>query len=224
MQVYTLNAAVQVYLPYDSAVVPFGDPFQDVTITSSTTAVISVPGYAAAVNDIVGFTPTAGNTLASGISSYAPAGQYSGTQSSGFTPANGASGLYYVTSVTVTGGVSTFTISSTKGGSAVATTTSNSAAGQVTIYLLNLQKDGTLLPFKAGASVVVMNLSGTSATLQTAADTGQAVAGTNTYNQAPLGAGAYTTVATVASGTAQVVVLNNDWVRASGSNLVMIQN
>ena len=221
MQVYNLTAGLPVYLPYDQAVVPFGDPFQDVTITSSTTAVISVPGYVPSGNDIVGFTATSGNTLASGISTFVLAGQ--GTQTdNGTVIAASASGLYYVIASSISG--NSFSISATKGGSAVATTTSNSAAGQVTIHLLSMQKDGALLPFKPGASVVVMNISGTNATLQTASDTGQAAAGTNTYNQAPLGAGSFTTVATVNSGTAQLVTLNNDWVRASGSGLVLLQN
>lgn len=216
MQVFTLTSALPVYLPYDTAVVPFGDPFNDVTITSSTTGVVTVPGYVPVANDIVGFTATSGNTIASGITGFTPTG-YSASGSAG-----GASGLYFVVGSSIAG--NSFSVSATKGGAAVATTTSNSASGQVVIHLLSLQKDGTLMPFKAGASVVVMNLSGTSATLQTAPDSGQAQPGTNTYVQAPAGPGTFVTQATVASGTAQVVVLNNDWVRASGSNLVLIQN
>jgi hypothetical protein len=217
MQVFTLVSALPVYLPYDSAVVPFGDPFNDVTITSSTTAVVTVPGYTPVAGQIVGFTATSGNTIASGINGYAPAG-YSSSGAGG-----SASGLYYIVAP-ISG--NTFAVSATKGGSAVATTTSNSASGQVVIHLLSLQVDGTLRPFKPGATVVAMNIGATNVTLQGASDVNELGPG-QVYpsgKNPPGGPGVYSTLATVNSGTAALVVLQADWINASGGSLILLQN
>jgi hypothetical protein len=196
MQVLTLTSAVPVYLPYDVAPIPFGDPFNDVTITSSTTAVVTVTGYAATSGDQVMFSVIGSNSLASGITA--------GTN-------------YFVISPSG----NTFSISSTKGGSAVATTTSNSAVNQVVVHLVSNQVDGTVQPFKPGASVVVLNLGSGTATLQGAPD---AAAPTPGNYAAPQGPGTYTQIASIASGAAVVAVLNADWIKASGGGLVLLQN
>ncbi len=218
MQVFTLTSGLPVYLPYDTAVVPFGDPFNDVTITSSTTAVVTVPGYQPKAGDIVGFTATSGNTIASGISGFTLPG-YSSSGSAG-----GASGLYFVLAAGLSG--NSFEISATKGGSAVATTTSNSVSGQVVIHLLSMQTDGTLRPFKPGASVVALNIGATNVTLQGASDTNELAPGQiyPSGKNPPGGPGTYSTLATVNSGTAAIVVLQADWINASGGSLILLQN
>ena len=196
MQVLTLTSAVPVYLPYDVAPIPFGDPFNDVTITSSTTAVVTVTGYAATSGDQVMFSVIGSNSLASGLTA--------GTN-------------YFVISPSG----NTFSISATKGGSAVATTTSNSAVNQVVVHLVSNQVDGTVQPFKSGDSVVVLNLGSGTATLQGAPDLAAPTPGSYL---APQGPGTYTQIASIASGAAVVAVLSNDWIKASGGGLVLLQN
>lgn len=218
MQTYTLTSSLPVYLPYDMAVVPFGDPFNDVTITSSTTGIITVPGYVPNVNDAVGFTATSGNTVASGITPYAGIN----VAATSFTGV--AAGLYYVKAVTAATGA--FSIAATKGGAAIATTTSNSASGQVVIHLLSLQVDGTKCPFKSGGSVVVQNQTTTDATLQGAADANELAPGSvyPSGKNPPGGPGVYTQIVSVPSGKSVLAVLGADWILASGSSLVLLQN
>jgi hypothetical protein len=148
MQLLNLPVNLPVYLPADTAVVPFGDPLSDATVTSSTTAVVAAPGYNnPAVNDIVAFS-------VSGSGAAMPAGLTAGT-------------LYYVIAPISAG---TFAVSATKGGSAVATTTTG--AGTITLHLLSMQQYGTKVPFKSGATVVAMNISAADVTLKGASDTG----------------------------------------------------
>lgn len=202
MQLLSLTSGLPVYLPYDTAHAPFGDPFNDVTITSSTTAVVSVPGYVPTVSDQVLFTTNSGGTLAAGIS---------------------ANFVYYVVAP-VSG--NTFAIASTKGGSVIATTTSTSTSGQVTVHLLSGQTDGTVQPFKTGDTVVALNLGAATVTLQGAPDTYELAPG-SIYPIAktpPGGPSAYSTIASIASGTAKLVVLGYDWVNASGGGLILLQN
>lgn len=186
-----------IYLPADTAVVPFGDPLSDVTITSSTTAVVNAPGYNnPKVNDLVSFSVAAGGTLAAGLT---------------------AGTLYYVNAIVSTA-AATFSISTTKGGSAVATTTTGS--GVQTLHLLNMQKYGTTSPFKSGATALALNMSAAAATLQGAPDT-------NTSGQSgnPTGPGSMSVIATVASGTGAMVQLNYDWIQSTGSGtLILLQN
>lgn len=186
-----------IYLPADTAVVPFGDPLSDVTITSSTTAVINAPGYNnPQVNDLVSFSVATGGTIAAGITV--------GT-------------LYYVNAIVNTA-AATFSISTQKGGSNVATT--NTGTGVQTLHLLNMQKYGTTSPFKTGANAIALNLSGSSITLQGAPDS-------NTSGQSgnPTGPGNFSTIATVGSGAGVQVQLSFDWIRATSSGtLILLQN
>lgn len=189
--------ALPIYLPADIAVVPFGDPLSDVTITSSTTAVIQANGYNnPAVNDLVSFTAAAGGAVAAGIT---------------------AGALYFVNAIVSTAN-GTFSISTVKGGSNVATT--NTGSGVQTLHLLSMQKYGTTTPFKSGATVCVLNISANAATLKGAIDA-------NVSGQVgnPTGPGAFSVIATVASGTAVMAQLNYDWIEATGSGtLILLQN
>lgn len=204
MQLFNLTASLPVYLPYDHAHVPFGDPFNDVTITSSTTAAVTVPGYVPTVNDAVMFSVNSGGTIASGISS---------------------NFVYYVLAI-LSSSTGAFSLASSKGGSAIATTTSNSTSGAVTIHLLSNQVDGSLQPFKSGAQVVAINLGTTNVTLQGAADKNELAPGSIYPAGAnpPGGPSTYSTIATVNSGTAALVSLSYDWINASGGNLILLQN
>ena len=200
MQILSLPAGtpgLPIYLPADTAVVPFGDPLSDVTITSSTTAVIQANGYdAPQVNDLVSFSVAAGGTIAAGITV--------GT-------------LYYVKAIVSTAG-GTFSISTAKGGAAVATTTTGS--GVQTLHLLSMQKYGTSCPFKSGASAVALNISAASATLQGAPDSNVSGQSGN-----PTGPSGFTVIATVASGSGVLVQLNYDWIQTTGSgSLILLQN
>ena len=82
--------------------------------------------------------------------------------------------------------------------------------------------DGAVIPFKPNNSVVVMNLTGTNATLLGGPDTNGSLPGA--YVQSPAGATVWNTIATVNSGTAQLVTLGYDWILASSSGLVLLQN
>lgn len=198
MQLMNLTAGLPVYLPYDKAPVPFGDPFNDVTITSASPGSVVIAGYQPTVNDAIAFTANGANTVASGIA---------------------AGTTYFVAAVTTATGA--FTVATGKGGSAVNTTTSNTI-GQVTAHLLSQETDGALIPFKPNNSVVALNLTGTNATLYGGNDNNGSVPGS--YVQAPAGVTVWSVIATVNSGTAKLVTLGNDWILASASGLVLMQN
>ncbi len=201
MQLMNLTSGLPVYLPYDKAPVPFGDPFNDVTITSASPGSVTIPGYQPTVNDAIAFTTNSGGTMTSGLS-------------------NGVT--YYVAAVTTATGA--FTVASTKGGTAIITSgqAGPTAAGQITAHLLSQEVDGALIPFKPNNSVVAMNLTGTNATLYGGNDTNGSTPGN--YVQAPAGATTWNVIATVNSGTAKLVTLGYDWVLASASGLVLLQN
>lgn len=194
MQVLALTT-LPIYLPADIAPVPFGDPLSDVTITSSTTAIVTVPGYDAPVaNDAVSFSVVSGSTLASGIT---------------------VGAVYYVVAP-ISG--DTFAISTAKGGAVVATTTSTTAGKPATIHLLSKQVYGPNLPFKPGSTAVALNLTAAAITVSGAADV-------NSGFGNPGGPGSLATIATVASGSAQILQLSTDWVvLSSGGPLVLLQN
>lgn len=191
-----------IYLPADKAAVPFGDPINGATITLASPGVVNVPGYDnPQVNDAISFTiPVGGGTL--------PAAIVPGT-------------VYYVQAV-VSAALATFNLSATKGGAAINTATAST--GVITAHLLSGEFYGVTLPFKSGGTVIVENNTGGSLVLQGAFDTGQAAAGTNTYNP-PSGPGTYFTLATVAAGGVQEAVLQADWIRVStAATLVLQQN
>lgn len=195
MQALTVSS-LPIYLPYDKAPVPFGDPFSDATITSSSSgagALVTIPGYIPTAADKIVFSVNTGATIAAGIT---------------------AGVTYYA--LTVSG--DTTTIASSVGGTSIKTTTANSA-GDVTVHLLSNQVDGVTLPFKPNNSAVCLNLSGTNSTLYGAPDLN-----TTGYGN-PKGPGTPVTIATVASGAAVLVSLSYDWIYAStAGNLVLLQN
>ena len=201
MRVLTLSN-LAVYLPADIAQVPFGDPLSDFAITLASPGVASVPGYVPNNGDAITLTiPVGGGTLPAALS---------------------VNTVYYVVNASASAG--TFNLSATKGGAAINTATAST--GIVTAHLISQQKYGTQTPFKPGATVVVVNLTGGSLVLQGAADTnsGFSSAGVPNYGN-PQGPGAFSTLATIAAGSAQEVVLNADWIRVStAANLILLQN
>jgi hypothetical protein len=218
----TLIGSQPIYLPYDKAPVPFGDPLA-ATVTSAGPAIFTVPGYVPTVQDAVSVT-IEGATNASGLLS---TGAYLTTQAAlaGFIQ---LATTYYVSGVSAT---NTFTLGTQK---ATATSLASlSTLGWTTgvfpvVHLLSQQVDGTVLPFKPNNTVVAWNagnaaLVGTTAygsiTLFGAADL------TTVYGN-PIGPGAYTVIATIGYGTPKLIQLNNDWIVASGSTstLVLLQN
>lgn len=195
MQVLNVTQ-LPIYLPYDTAPVPFGDPFSDATITLASPGVVSVPGYVQPVNgqSIVFTIPVGGGTL--------PAAITAGT-------------TYYI--VGAAAGVGTFNVSATKGGAAINTATAST--GIVTAHLTSAEVDGVPLPFKTGNTVVVMNLTGGSLTLQGAPDLN-----TTGYGN-PQGPGSFVTLAVVLATSAALVQLSQDWIKVSTTaTLVLLQN
>lgn len=145
MQILNVST-LPLYLPADTAQVPFGDPMAG-TITSAAPAVVTVPGYdAPAAGDAVGFS-------AEGASAALPTGLVAGQ-------------TYYVVSPST----DTFQVAATKGGSAINTTVS-AGSGQLIVHLLSAQVYGVTLPFKPGYTVVAENNTTGSITLFGAPDT-----------------------------------------------------
>lgn len=218
MQIYittgTLLGSQPVYLPYDKAPVPFGDPLA-ATATSATSSVITVPGYNPTQNDAVSLTiqgPT-GFLATQTLASFAQLGT-----------------TYYVTPA----GGQSFTLSTGKSTSTAGITTQSALStyaqngGTLIVHLLSNQVDGTICPFKPGNSVVLWNggagnvNTGSQAspiTLMGAADK------TTVYGN-PIGPGAYSVIATVGFGAPVIVSLAYDWIVASGSTstLILMQN
>lgn len=190
---HVLNVStLPIYLPFDTAQVPFGDPLSDLTCTSASPGVLAAPGYNAPVaGDIV-------QLSAEGAGAALPGG---------FSVATN----YYV--VSPSGG--NFSLSATKGGSAINTTTSG--VGTLTLHLVSAEVIGTRLPFKPTGTVVVLNLTTNSTTLQGANDTG-------TDEANPSGPGSYGTILTLAGAAAGIATINNDWIRVTASgSLVLLQ-
>jgi hypothetical protein len=182
-----------IFLGNDRADPPFGDPISGVTCTSAAPGIVTVPGYNAPVaGDAVSLTFTAGGSIPTGL----VAGQ-----------------TYYVVAPIVN---NTFAVSATKGGGAI---TTSSTGSQLTVHLLSFQVDGSLVPFKSGATVVVLNMTGGSLVLQSAPDANTGVVGN------PSGPGAFTAIATIPTLSAALVTLNNDWIRVStAATLILLQN
>lgn len=198
MQLLNLLANLPVYLVYDEAPIPFGDPFTGATATSSTAAIVwTVVGYEATAGDRVSFSTTSAS------------GQFLDTALS-------VGVIYYVVSPST----DTFEVSATKGGSAIAAV--SSTASQATVHLVSNQVDGTVMPFKPGYTVVALNLSTYSVGLYGAPDSSAPTPGNYT---APGGPGTFALIATISAGTAALVQLNNDWIKASSTaGLTLIQN
>lgn len=206
-----------IYLPFNKAPVPFGDALEGVTCTAAAPGVFTAPGYAPVNGDLIALSYTNGGSLPAPLA-FGTIGQYPNfVGNSSPNPVGLAAAAYYVVSASG----DTFSVSATKGGSAITTTTTGS---NLVLHLLSGQVDGVTLPFKPGYTVVAENNTGSSITLQGAPDSGQAAAGTNTYNP-PAGPGAFVTLATVPAGGAVEVVLSLDWIKvASGGPLILQQN
>ena len=179
-----------IYLPYDKAPVPFGDPFDDASCTLASPGVFTVPGYAPTNGDAIAFSVDTGGSLPVALT----VGQ-----------------KYFV----VGASGATFNVSATSGGSAINTA---SAGTLLTAHLLSNETDGVTYPFKTGATVVVLNLSGGTLVLQGAADTGTVFGDVK-------GPGSYSTLISLTAGTAGLASLSNDWIRVStAGTLVLLQN
>jgi hypothetical protein len=228
--VFAAGNSAAIYLPYDKAPVPFGDPLA-ATVTSAGSGsgaaggVFTVPGYLPANGDAVSLSVAGTTGFLSSLSAITSQAQPNVT--------------YYVSSASG----STFSISTQKASAATppgviaVTSTLGQNGGQLFVHLLSNQADGPLCPFKSGATVLAMNMP-TSAftttnqlaiTLFGAPDVSSVLA-TGTYG-APLGPnGSATTgwavIATIGAGQPKLIQLSNDWIVASGSTntLVLIQN
>lgn len=185
-----------IYLPYDKAPVPFGDPLSDAAITLASPGVFSVPGYVPTNADQIVFTVSGAGVLPAAIT---------------------AGVVYFVVGAVPATGA--FNVSATKGGAAI--NTAQASTAPVTAHLVSNETDGVYLPFKTGYTVVVLNLSGGSLTLQGAPDSNAAV---GAYGN-PGGPGAFVTLAVVAAGSAALAQLSQDWIRVStAATLVLMQN
>lgn len=211
----TAAGTTPIYLPFNVAPVPFGDPWSDVTMTAATPSVITVPGFTPVQSSLVSLSVGGGALL--------------GTLTSLTVSANQ---VYYVTSISG----QTFSVSTISSGTPLNAFTTGLQAGTaslITVHTLSAQQDGPVFPFKSGATVLAMNagtkqLLGTGAfsdiTIMGAADKSSTTT-TAAYGTV-LGPSTFSVIATVAFGAPKLITLNNDWIVASGSTatLVLLQN
>lgn len=134
-----------IYLPFDRAPVPFGDPLSDLIATAAAPGAFTAPGYNPVIGDAVAISFVAGGSIAAPL--------VVGT-------------TYYVVA---TPGAGAFNLSATKGGGAITTTTTGAS---MTLHLISNEVDGVSLAFKPNNTVVAVNQSGGTLVLQGAADTG----------------------------------------------------
>ncbi len=221
----TISTALAIYLPYDKAPVPFGDPLAG-TVTSAQYAVFTVPGYKPTNRDAVSLSIAgggAGNTLSTGGLA---------------TTMAQVNVTYYVCSASAS--AETFSLTSNKAAGSdypVATLSTGGGyllTGQLFVHLLSNQVDGTTIPFKPGNTVVAFN-GGINTALNNSGSQPLQLWGspdlnttlvTGTYG-APLGPSGWVVMATFsAAAIPQLVQLGYDWICASGSTatLVMLQN
>lgn len=198
MQILNISK-LPIYLPYDKAPVPFGDPLSTVAFTAATPSVFTVKGYVPTQSDRAALSVSGGAIL----------------------DTNFAVGTaYYVTSITAAAG--TFSLATiANGGPIQAFTTQANGGGTVTLHLISNEVDGTFLPFKPGYQVVAMNLSTATVFLEGAPDLN-----TTSYGN-PTGPGAAVLLATIPSLSATLVTLSQDWLlttSAGPGTLVLLQN
>ena len=220
----TVAGTTPIYLPYDKAPVPFGDPLAG-TVTSAAIAVFTVPGYYPTNRDAVSLSIAgggAGNTLSTGGLA---------------TTMAQVNTTYYVASASG----DTFSLTSNKAAGSdypVATLSTGGGyllTGQLFVHLLSNQVDGTTIPFKPGNTAVAFNGGLNTASLATGAgnpviniygspDLNTTLA-TGTYG-APLGPSGWVLITTVAFGCPKPVVIQYDWLAAAGStaSLILLQN
>lgn len=210
----TTAGTALIYLPFNGAPLPFGDPWSNVSLTIATPSVVTVPGFTPVQNSLISFSVGGGAVL--------------GTFSTGSILANT---VYYVTSISG----QTFSVSTQSNGPAQTSYVTGTAAGGaalITMHTLSGQPDGPPLPFKSGDTVLAMaygptlgtGTGNTAITLFGAADKSSTTT-TAAYGTV-LGPSAFSVIATVGVGTPKLVVLNNDWIVASGTTgtLVLLQN
>ena len=196
MQLLNMIANQWVYTVYDTAPIPFGDPFQGSATSSTAAAVFTVVGYQSTSGDAVTLSVEAGGFL-----------------DTAFTVGK----IYYVVSPST----DTFELSATKGGSAIAAV-STTASSLVSVHLVSNQVDGTVIPFKPGNTVVALNLSTYSVSLYGAPDASAPTPGNYTY---PTGPGTAAVITTVSAGSAALVQLNYDWIKCSSTaGCILLQN
>ena len=196
MQLLNMIANQWVYTVYDTAPIPFGDPFQGSATSSTAAAVFTVVGYQSTSGDAVTLSVEAGGFL-----------------DTAFTVGK----IYYVVSPST----DTFELSATKGGSAIAAA-STTASSLVSVHLVSNQVDGTVIPFKPGNTVVALNLSTYSVSLYGAPDASAPTPGNYTY---PTGPGTAAVITTVSAGSAALVQLNYDWIKCSSTaGCILLQN
>ena len=214
-----------IYLPYDKAPVPFGDPLA-ATLTAATPTVVTVPGYFPSNGDAVALSVAGTSGFLSSLSGLT-------------TIAAQLNTTYYVS----TASGQTFSLSTQKASAATPAgvlsmvTTLAQLGGQVFVHLLSNQPDGTTLPFKPGNTVLAMNggaIAGTgtltgSITLLGAPDLNSVLA-TGSYG-APLGPNAsgttgWSVLGTIGFGTPKLIQLSTDWIVATGSTatVILLQN
>jgi hypothetical protein len=212
-----------IYLPYDKAPVPFGDPLA-CSLTAATPTVVTVPGYVPTNRDAVSLSVSATTGFLSSLAGLTTISLQLNT-------------TYYVCSVSG----DTFSLTTNKASGSdfplASITTLGQFGGQPWVHLLSNQVDGTTIPFKPGNTCLAMvesnQLMGTNTvanlTILGAPDLNTVLA-TGTYG-APLGPNALGTtgwnvIATVNPAAPKLIQLNYDWIVASGSTatLVLIQN
>jgi len=217
----TSAGTAPIYLPYDLAPLPFGDPMA-ATLTAATPTVVTVPGYTPANGDAIALSIAGTSGFLSSLSGLTSIAAQLNT-------------TYYASSASG----QTFTLSTQKASAATPAgvlsmvTTLGQLGGQVFVHLLSNQVDGTLLPFKPGNTVLAIN-GGNAATLTTigtaaitlmGASDASATLATGTFG-APVGPGTFSVIATIGFGTPKLVTLSKDWIVATGSTstLILLQN
>jgi hypothetical protein len=191
-------STLPIYLPYDEAHVPFGDPFEDASITSAAAGVVTVPGYDAPVlNDRVLFSDlTPGAMESAGLA---------------------VQTVYYV----VAPSADTFELASVPSGTGLPTLAAV-AKGSVTVHLISGQVDGVPLPFKPNNTALAVNQNAYAVTLMGANDTSAQTPGNYV---GPAGPGTLNVISTVPANSMQLVTLSYDWLQTSASGVVsLIQN
>jgi hypothetical protein len=200
----TTAGTTPIYLPFNVAPLPFGDPWSNVTLTAATPSVITVAGFNPVQSGLISFSVGGGAVL--------------GTLTTLTVSANQ---VYYITSISG----QTFSVSTISSGTPLNAFTTGLQAGTaslITMHTLSGEVDGPVCPFETGATVLAIN-----------AGSAQLI-GTNSYASITimgaagtvLGPSTYSVIATVAFGAPKLINLSNDWIVASGSTstLVLLQN
>ena len=210
----TAAGTTPIYLPFNVAPLPFGDPWSNVTLTLATPSVITVAGWTPVQSSLISFSVGGGAVL--------------GTLTSLTVSANQ---IYYVTSISG----QTFSVSTISSGTPLNAWTTGLQAGTasiITMHTLSGQSDGPVCPFETGATVLAWNAGNVGMlTTNVAAITvfGAADKSSTTTTAAygtVLGPSTYSVIATIGFGTPKLITLSNDWIVASGSTatLVLMQN